>query len=205
MLFRSPAIVEYGGVTIGIIGATDNEPGWAAGPDTPGTNYFSVDNPSHLLGDIKKLRPDVDILIVTLQWGPNKRQRPTQEYIQAAHAIIDAGADTIHGHSAHIFQGIEVYGGKLILYDTGDFVDDYAVCPDLRNDQSFLFVVHADKQGVRTLELLPTRIANMQVNLADPDEARQIVSRMQRLSEEMGTDILASDDGTRAYVEIANR
>ena len=43
----------------------------------------------------------------------------------------------IHGHSAHLFQGIEFYKGKLILYDTGDFVDDYQVDPLLRNDRSF--------------------------------------------------------------------
>ena len=40
------------------------------------------------------------------------------------------GVDIYYGHSAHVFQGVEVYRGKPILYDTGDFIDDYAVNPD---------------------------------------------------------------------------
>jgi poly-gamma-glutamate synthesis protein (capsule biosynthesis protein) len=36
---------------------------------------------------------------------------------------------------------VEIYRGKPILYDTGDFIDDYAVDPRLRNDWSFLFKI----------------------------------------------------------------
>ena len=43
--------------------------------------------------------------------------------------MIDEGIDIIHGHSAHIFQGIEIYKNKVIMYSTGDFVDDYAIIP----------------------------------------------------------------------------
>ena len=53
--------------------------------------------------------------------------------------MIELGADIYHGHSAHICQGIEIHQGKPILYDTGNFIDDYAVHPLLRNDRSCLF------------------------------------------------------------------
>jgi len=52
---------------------------------------------------------------------------------------MDRGVDVYYGHSAHTFQGVEIYDGKPILYDTGDFIDDYAVHPKLRNDWSFMF------------------------------------------------------------------
>ena len=37
------------------------------------------------------------------------------------HAAIDAGADLIIGHHAHILKGIEVYKGKAIFYSIGNF------------------------------------------------------------------------------------
>ena len=100
----------------------------------------------------------------------------------------------LHGHSAHIFQGVEVYQNKLILYDTGDFVDDYYVDPFLRNDYSFLFIVEADKTGIRSLRMTPTRIMNFQVNCAKGKDAQKIKNRMKQLSAEFKTVLLEEEN-----------
>ena len=39
-----------------------------------------------------------------------------------AHAAIDAGADIVIGHHAHILRGIEVYKGRPIYHGLGNFV-----------------------------------------------------------------------------------
>ncbi len=39
---REAAVQERGGVTVGVIGCTDNEPDWCATEDRPGTNYIKV-------------------------------------------------------------------------------------------------------------------------------------------------------------------
>ena len=184
---RAPVIIKKNGIKIGIIGATDNEPGWIATRNNPGINYFTVHNLDFLLADIKKLKKRADIVIVSLHWGPNMRERPTQPYIDAAHKIIDAGADIIHGHSSHNFQGIELYKNKLILYDVGDFVDDYRVDPRLRNDWSFLFFITVAKDGIKQAQLIPTKIERMQVNIATGSEKNKIIHRMQTVSKEFGT------------------
>jgi poly-gamma-glutamate synthesis protein (capsule biosynthesis protein) len=189
-----PVILEDSGIKIGIIGATDNEPTWHATETTPGINYFSVDNLTDLLKQIIQLKKQVDLLIISLHWGPNMRQQPTQKYIDAAHLMIDAGADIIHGHSAHIFQGVEIYKNKLIMYDTGDFVDDYRIDPYLRNDRALLFFVTLDKSGVKRIELTPLLINTMQVNVAEGADKKKIVEKMKCLSAELGTTI--SDDGS---------
>ncbi len=186
---RAPLILQKNGIKIGIIGATDNEPSWIAHHDAPGTNYFDVTRLNNLLADIKNLKKRVDIIIVSLQWGPNMRERPTKSYINAAHKIIDAGADILHGHSAHNFQGIEKYNDKLILYDTGDFVDDYRVDPKLRNDWSFLYFVTVSKDGLKKVKLIPLIIKNMQVNTAQGAVKSLIMKRMQSLSQEFKTPI----------------
>ena len=108
--------------------------------------------------------------------------------------MIDAGADIIHGHSAHIFQGIEVVRhNKLIMYDTGDFIDDYRIDPVLHNDQGLLFFVTVNKNGITNVHLTPLLISNMQVNIAQGPEKSVILKKMKTLSGELGTTI--SDDG----------
>lgn len=191
----APVILKRRGVTIGILGFTDNEPDWAAGEGRPGTNVIRTDDPTRVQADVRALRERVDLVIVTLHWGPNMRLRPTPEFRRFARVVVDAGADIIHGHSAHVFQGIEVYGRGLILYDTGDFVDDYAVDPWLRNDLSFLYLVQADASGVATLEMIPVRIANLQVNRAEGDDYRLAVDRIVGLSAEFGTDVVEAEPG----------
>jgi len=174
---RTPVIIHKHGIRVGIIGYTDNEPTWLAGTTTPGTNYLKVGDRAPL-EYITALKKRVDLLIVTIHWGPNMREYPTEEFQQFAHAMIDAGADIIHGHSAHIVQPIERYRDKLIMYDTGDFVDDYAVDPPLRNDLSFIFLVTIDNHAAITkIDLIPIKIDMMQVNKATGDDYAWLRSR----------------------------
>ena len=190
---QKPIIITKNHITIGIIGYTDNEPTWKAAENMPGINYIRVGDIQTITHQITALRPQVDILIVTCHWGPNMQQRPSQEFVQFAHDIIDAGADIIHGHSSHVFQGIEVYKNKVIMYDTGDFIDDYAVDPILRNDQSCLFTVAVNKGGPQSVAITPVLINTMQVNIAAENDKKEIMDRMQKLSQEFGTNM--SDNG----------
>ena len=182
-----PVIVEKNGITVGILGCTDNEPTWLAKNESPGTRYLSVYDIDLIKTDIERLRPQVDLLILSIHWGPNMKERPSKSFTTFAHQLIEAGVDILHGHSAHIFQGVEVYQNKLILYDTGDFVDDYYVDPLLRNDRSFFFVVEATKAGLCTLRLIPVLISHFQVNRAKGNDAAESLERMQKLSAELHT------------------
>jgi poly-gamma-glutamate capsule biosynthesis protein CapA/YwtB (metallophosphatase superfamily) len=99
-----------------------------------------------------------------------------------------------YGHSAHVFQGVEIYRGKPILYDTGDFIDDYAVDPRLRNDRSLLFHVTAEDGELRRLELFPVSLPYARVELAGGAEREAILGRMEDLSAEMGTTFVRRED-----------
>ena len=127
----APCIIDCKGIKVGILGCTDNEPSWKATGTDMGTFYLPVGEFDAIQEAIKKVRPQVDLLILSIHWGPNMIEKPPSLFQSFAHALIDLGVDVIHGHSAHIFQGVEIYQGKLIFYDTGDFVDDYQVDPFL--------------------------------------------------------------------------
>ncbi len=72
--------------------------------------------------DIKTLRSQVDVVAVSMHWGVHWIPELIADYQkEAAHAAIDAGADIILGHHAHILKGIEVYKGRAIFYSLGNF------------------------------------------------------------------------------------
>jgi poly-gamma-glutamate synthesis protein (capsule biosynthesis protein) len=108
--------------------------------------------------------------------------------------VIELGADVYHGHSAHICQGIEIHQGKPILYDAGNFIDDYAVHPRLRNDRSCLFKVMFEGGKLRRVELLPVSLSVAHVALARGEEFAAICERMEMLCAEFGTQLKRRDD-----------
>lgn len=188
---KKPAILEVRGKRIGIISITDNEPGWKAN-GKPGTNYIRINDAGleEIKQQISNVRSKVDILIVSAHWGPNMKLRPSREFQDFARSVIDTGADIFHGHSSHVFQGIEIYNNRPILYDTGDFIDDYAVDPVLRNDWSFIFKVRYPREIV----LIPI-ITTFQTRKAKGSEKEDIEKRMIQLSDELGTSVEVTEEG----------
>ncbi len=184
-----PALLEEG---VALVAFTDNEPPFAAGPDKPGTSYLPVSLEPEVLRRVEEAvmaarEAGANAVVFSNHWGPNMVQRPSESFRRFARAVVDRGADVYYGHSAHVFQGVEIYRGKPILYDTGDFIDDYAVDPNLRNDHSFLFRVCMDGGDLNRLELFPVVLPYARVELAEGTERDDILNRMVGLSGEMGT------------------
>src|SRR5215210_529105 len=177
---------------VALLAFTDNEPPFAAGTNRPGTNYLPVSLRPDVLTRVERAVSNVrgmgaDTIIFSNHWGPNMVQRPKAVFRRFARAVIDLGVDIYYGHSAHVFQGEEIYRGKPILYDTGDFIDDYAVNRELRNDWSFFFRVSVAEGRFERLDLTPVKLSYAQVDLATGGERETILNRMEGLSAEMGT------------------
>jgi poly-gamma-glutamate synthesis protein (capsule biosynthesis protein) len=195
-----PAWLEVDGVKIAVLAFADHFREYAAGPDSPGINRIRVDTEGD---DFRRVRTAIDaaraagadLVVFSIHWGPNMREAPTPRFVRFARAVIDAGADLFHGHSAHVFQGIEIYRGKPILYDTGDLVDDYYVDRRLRNDRQLLFLVHWTGTRPTGIELVPLRIAYARVNRAEGPDFDAIAERARALSGRFGTGIRRQGHG----------
>lgn len=187
-----PAI-ENGEKQLGMIAFTDNEPNWEAKKNSPGIYYVPIDlkdqRAKNLFTLVEKIKKQVNILIVSAHWGPNWGYEPPLEHINFAHALIDAGADIIYGHSPHVFRGIEIYHGKPILYSTGNFIDDYTVNEMERNDQSFIFIIEIDPPKFHKITLYPIISKNYQAILADDEnfKAETIALKMINLCKNFNT------------------
>ena len=92
----------------------------------------------------------------------------------AAATCRAAGATLAAGHSAHVFHAI----ADGVLYDLGDFIDDYATDPELRNDLGLLFLVSFEHATLIRLEAIPLALDFCHTRLADADEAAWIGRRL---------------------------
>jgi poly-gamma-glutamate synthesis protein (capsule biosynthesis protein) len=205
-----PAVVQVDGLSVAFVSLTDNMPEFAATATTPGTAYIEIDpakpETRHTVDRALHLAraADPDLLIASLHWGPNMVATPPLSFQRFGRWLVDRGVDVVHGHSAHVFQGIEVYNDGLLLYDTGDFVDDYAVHPTLCNDRSFLFELSVtDEADLTELRLVPTHIDDCSVHSVSPGAVAWWHERMHARSAAFGTPF--DRDGKTLVVDLADR
>lgn len=143
---RRPATVAASGRTVSVLSynAVGPRESWASA-EKPGCAYlhvlthYELDHASPggrptvytftapeslevLEQDVRRARPDCDLLLVAVHKGANGETGTAWYEKQIAHAAIDAGADVVLGHHAHIMEGIEVYRGQPIFHGLGNFV-----------------------------------------------------------------------------------
>jgi poly-gamma-glutamate synthesis protein (capsule biosynthesis protein) len=176
---RAPATLEPHGFRLAVIGCADYPEEWGAGPAAPGIAYGL----EWVADSIERV--EADAVLVTPHWGPNMATAPLPHIRRAAARLRAAGATLVAGHSAHVFQGVE----GSILYDLGDFLDDYAVDPDLRNDLGLLFLVEFDDEGAVRLEAVPLKLEFCYTRLAASEDAAWIRDRFTDACRKLGTEV----------------
>ena len=183
---RAPATLEGGGLSLAVVGLTDHPAEYAAREDRAGVAFADLWDgpaPGWLLESVRGLRADA--VLVTPHWGPNMAAAPVSHVRAAGRALVAAGATLVAGHSAHVFQGVE----GPILYDLGDFLDDYATDTVLRNDLGLLYLVELDARGPARLEAVPLELEYCSTRLAAGEAAAWIRRRFREACGAFGTEV----------------
>lgn len=185
---RRPVLLAVGGLRLAVIGVTDHPPDYAALRDRPGVAYADLASgvPVWLTDTVAGMRAEADAVLVTPHWGPNMTSGPLPYVQEAATALVAAGATLVAGHSAHVVHGV----APPVLYDLGDFLDDYAVDPDLRNDLSLLFLVTLDEHGPIRLRAVPLKLDYGRTVLAAGLERSWLARRFTRACAGLGTTVI---------------
>lgn len=143
---RQPVILERKGTKVGFLAYSNvNLPGYEATANKSGTAQIRVwtvydkvdyqpgtkprivtiphkDDMKAMIEDIKKLKAQVDVVVLCMHWGMHIVPRVIPDYcFDIGHTAIDVGADLILGTHPHILKGVEMYKGKAIFFSTGDF------------------------------------------------------------------------------------
>jgi poly-gamma-glutamate capsule biosynthesis protein CapA/YwtB (metallophosphatase superfamily) len=182
---RRPVVVTTDEFRLAVLSVTDHPAGYAAGRDTPGVAFADLRAgvPGWLLQNLSMA--EADAVLVSPHWGPNMNPEPLDYVRTAAGRLVESGATLVAGHSAHVFQGVN----PPVLYDLGDFVDDYAVDPVLRNDLGLIFIVSIEGSGIFSIEAVPLKLDYCYTRLADGDDARWIRQRFASACDAFGTTV----------------
>ncbi len=136
--------------------ATEDLPG--APPNTP-----NPEDARRILQSIRDARQRADLVIVyqhnhvfsnrafstIFTEGLSERLAPNPWLVKWTHDEIDAGADVVVMHGAPLIHGVEIYRGRPILYDLGNFI--YNVPPTL----TYIDEPMAWESVVATLQFAP--------------------------------------------------
>ena len=120
--------------------------------DQPGTpvrihTYPHREDLAAMCADIRAAKQQADVVAVSHHWGIHFVPYVLADYQpDVARAAIDAGADIVLGHHAHILKAVEIYKGKPIFYSLCNFATD------LRMDEA-----HANSKGFREIQKLAPR------------------------------------------------
>src|SRR6195256_6167558 len=114
---HEPVIREAGGLRIGLLGYYWNRR-CAATARLPGSAMGVFEE---LETDIRKLRSQVDRVVVTFHWGRPYKPEPSPRARAKALFAIDCGAHAVVGHHPHIIQAFEIYRRCPIFYSVGNF------------------------------------------------------------------------------------
>jgi poly-gamma-glutamate synthesis protein (capsule biosynthesis protein) len=182
-------VVQAGGTRLAVLALSDHPSEFAAREGSPGIAWADLARgvPDWVGVELARLRDAADLVLAFPHWGANMTERPTSWQRRDAAALLEAGADAVAGHSAHVFHGIELLPGGPVLYDLGDALDDYAVDPELRNDLGVIVLWRPG--GSPRLELVGLALDFCHTRLAGGREADWIAARLARACEELDTTV----------------
>jgi poly-gamma-glutamate synthesis protein (capsule biosynthesis protein) len=167
---RRPVIFDVGGTRIGFLAYLQHKAQYnlylrlyAIGDRVGVAQLNRVD----LEQDVRRLRPLVDVLVVSAHWGQNYAD-VTSTQRNFARWMTELGVDVVAGHHPHDVQSMEVRDGKLVFYSLGNYAWGAPGKPHMR--VGFLARLHirprtaAAPARITAAELLPIVTQNRIVN-----------------------------------------
>ena len=215
-LFHTARVLEDAGLLVGGIGATQDEArepvilerndlrfGFLCYAEdsnysmaTTGPSYAYYE-PEAVLEDIARVRPSVDVLVISVHADLEFSETPSPARRDAFREFARSGATLVLGHHPHVPQGIERIGSSLIAYSLGNFVFHARTSQYMRRHapataQSFVLLVGVSHEGVEDFERVPVVIGD------PPDERPRLAPvELERLDELLADDAVVAENWRR--------
>jgi len=110
-------------------------------------NVYSADKAKV---DIEKVKDQVDVIIVSMHWGVEDTNTPTESQRQIADYLSSLGVNMIIGHHPHVVQPVEYVNDTLVIYSLGNFISNQLTI-GLNNGIGLMYGIDivVDDTGVR--------------------------------------------------------
>jgi poly-gamma-glutamate synthesis protein (capsule biosynthesis protein) len=178
---------------------------WAATGNRPGVDLvpeFPANGAERVVSRIRQVKRPGDVVVASVHWGSNWGYQIPQQQRRFARALIDGGADIVHGHSSHHPRPIEVYRNRLVLYGCGDFVNDYEGIQGhagYRDDLRLMYLASVDATGALIdLRMAPMHASRMRLHRASPEDTAWLRAVLDSVSTRYGARVDATADGLLA-------
>jgi poly-gamma-glutamate synthesis protein (capsule biosynthesis protein) len=178
---------------------------WAATGDRPGVNLLQdlTDKTVEIVREkVRSVKQRGDIVIASIHWGGNWGFKVPSHQTGFAHRLVDeAGFDIIHGHSSHHVKAIEVYKGRLIIYGSGDLLNDYEGIggyEGYRDDLVLMYFASVDPMTGKlvSLHMTPMHIKRFRLNRASGADTLWLKNILNREGKKFGTGVEIIKKGT---------
>ena len=84
-------------------------------------NMYSADRAK---SDIESVKDQVDVIIVSMHWGIEDTNIPTESQRQIAEYLSSLGVNVIIGAHPHVVQPVEYIGNTLVIYSLWNFISN---------------------------------------------------------------------------------
>jgi len=179
--FNTPTIIDVNGIQVGVLAYTDviNHQGFALMPSdvipfaVRQFRSYNLDDMPRMATDIADLREaGAELVVVSLHWGAEYVDAPTETQRLIAAELSEAGADVIMGHHSKTVQPLEWHyredGSRaLVMYSLGNFMVD----------QTRLEVPEPRTQYGMLVSLEVTRGLEGEINLTATDALPTLIMR----------------------------
>ena len=130
---------------------------------------------------IAAVRSEVDWVMVSLHWGDEYTDVPTQAHRAGMRAAVDAGADVVVGHHPHTPQRVEWHRGRPIVFSPGNLVfHENSNHP--WTGWGYLARITLDKEVSAGVELCPYHLVDASAQRLGDVEERAFFAHWDRIS-----------------------
>ena len=142
-------------------GATENSEG-----------VFRCYDETNMVNLIKEIRGDADYVIAIIHYGKEFSHDLEEEQISGSRHYIDAGADAVVGHHAHVLQGVEIYKNKPIIYNLGNFIFNEETV------ETAIFQITIDNDGIMDYYIIPAIQKEVYTDILNDKEKQNVIDKI---------------------------
>ena len=141
---------------------------------------------------LEEARKYAHLVIFSPHWGDNWQEDPAPHIRTLGKRIIETGYDAIIGHSAHLYQGVELIDGKPIIYDAGNLVSDFGPADNSRF--GMVWKLDFTMAGIKRIEGYPILLKRAHTVYVEGRHRDRVLKDVVKKSEKLDTEIEIEDD-----------
>ena len=188
-----PVTIESGDRKITILNYMDadnfREYSGVMDPATANSSGYSAYDTELAQRQVQEARENgSSIIIAYLHYGNEYSRSPNENQIKISHELINDGVDIVIGSHTHVTQGVEMYNGKPIFYNLGNFIFDQSN-PATHTSYFLNLALHEDNC---TVTLYPTYLSNYLPHFMYAESGKALINVLNPHTDQLKV----NDDGT---------